>query len=343
MLRPMGQVAAGAPVYSGMTLLRSGKPIGTIFNLLGRKEDDMTYALGFVASRSSRFAAALVTAVGGPSGKPRDGTVRLQEVDREGRTDVEIEWPAQFHAVFEAKRGPWLPTEEQLRKYVDRLRATAAAVQRLVTITNAPAKYASARLPPALDDIPVVHLSWREVRQIARAARVDESNRNKTLLDEFDSYLKGILGMENARSNMVYVLSIGAGGDWGIGYKDAVLNRGVYFDPVSRYRSGLPNYLAFRYDGQLQAIHHVEGTTVFDNPRSVLEGADGCTVQPHYLFRLGPPIKPTHAVPNGSRIRQANRVWCMLDLLLTSATITDALRETKRRLGDEAVETDDEG
>lgn len=77
----------------GMTLLRSGKPIGTIFDLLGRKEDDMTYALGFVASRSPRFAAALVSAVGGPSGEPRDGVIRLQEVDREGRTDVEMEYP----------------------------------------------------------------------------------------------------------------------------------------------------------------------------------------------------------------------------------------------------------
>lgn len=326
-----------------MTLLRSGKPIGTIFDLLGREEDDMTYALGFVASRSPSFAGALATAVGCASGEPRGGTVRLQEVDREGRTDVEIEWPGRLHAVFEAKRGPWLPTDEQLRKYVERLKANSAAVQRLVTVTNAPAEYATATLPRTLDGIPVVHLGWRDVRQIARGARVDESNRNKTLLDEFDTYLKEILGMENARSNMVYVLSIGSGAAWRIGYKDAVVNRRVYFDPVSRYRSGLPNYMAFRYDGQLQTIHHVEGTTVFENPRSVLEGAEDCKVEPHYLFRLGPPIKPPHPVPNGPRIRQANRVWCMLDLLLTSETITDALRETKRRLGDGAAETDDEG
>jgi hypothetical protein len=325
-----------------MTLLRSGKPIGTIFDLLGRKEDDMTYALGFVASRSSRFAAGLVAAVGGPSGEPRDGTVRLQEVDREGRTDVEIEWTGQFHAVFEAKRGPWLPTEEQLRKYVTRLKGNTAAIQRLVTITNAPSEYANATLPRTLDGIPVVHLSWRDVRQIGRAARVDESNRNKTLLAEFDTYLKGILGMENARSNMVYVLSLGGGGVWGLNFRDVVTRQHSYFDPVKRYRPGLPNYMAFRYDGQLQTIHHVEGTTVFANPRSVLEGADDCQVEPHYLFRLGPPIKPPHAVPNGPSVRQASRVWCMLDLLLTSATITDALRETKRRLGDGVVETEDD-
>ncbi len=61
-----------------------------------------------------------------------------------------------------------------------------------------------------------------------------------------------------------------------------------YFDPVARYGLALPNYMAFRYDGQLQTIHHVEGTTVFDNPRAVLRGAEDCRVEPHYLFRLRP-------------------------------------------------------
>jgi hypothetical protein len=68
----------------------------SIFDLLGTKEDDMTYALGFVASRSPGFAARLVQKVGGPSGVNKDGLVRLQEIDGDGRTDVEIEWPNRF-------------------------------------------------------------------------------------------------------------------------------------------------------------------------------------------------------------------------------------------------------
>lgn len=106
----------------------------------------------------------------------------------------------------------------------------------------------------------------------------------------------------------------------------------AYFDPVSRYRSGLPNYLGFRYEGRLQSIHHVERAEIFENPKLVLGDAEDKSDVPHYLFRLGPPIRPPHEVKNGSGIRQANRVWWMLDLLLTAPTITDALRETKRRL-----------
>ena len=323
-----------------MKLLRSGNPIGTVFDLLGRKEDDMTYALGYVASRSPEFASRLVEAVGGPRGEIRDGVVHLQNADASGRTDVEIEWPGQFHAVFEAKRGPWLPTTEQLEKYVPRLKGKAAPV--LVAVTNAPAEYAEAGLPKALAEIPVVHLAWARVRRIALLARADETNENKSLLDEFDVYLKEILGMENVRSNMVYVLSLGSGGAWGLNFSDVVVNRRYYFDPVSRYRSGLPNYMAFRYDGRLQIIHHVAGTRVFDNPRSVFEDAEAWKVEPHYLFRLGPPITPPQEVKNGPSIRQANRVWCMLDLLLTSATISDALHETKKRLGEAAGDLEDE-
>ena len=52
-----------------MKLLRHRQPVESIFDLLGTKEDDMTYALGFVASRSSEFASRLIRAVGGPKGE----------------------------------------------------------------------------------------------------------------------------------------------------------------------------------------------------------------------------------------------------------------------------------
>ncbi len=39
-------------LLSSVQLLRYGRPVETIFDLFGRKEDDMTYALGYVAARS---------------------------------------------------------------------------------------------------------------------------------------------------------------------------------------------------------------------------------------------------------------------------------------------------
>jgi hypothetical protein len=81
---------------------------------------------------------------------------------------------------------------------------------------------------------------------------------------------------------------------------------------------------------------------VFDNPRKVFKDAQDLKIMPHYLFRLGPPIGARTDMKNGPSVRQSARVWCMLDLLLTSATITDALRETKRRLGAGAADLDED-
>ena len=318
-----------------MKLLRYGEPVRTIFGLLGRKEDDMTYALGFVAARSALFASALTRAVGGLPGDPEDGVVRLQQADEEGRTDVEIEWRDRFHAVFEAKRGSTLPTRQQLLRYVPRLRKSTAPHKRLVSITNATAEFAKVTLSAEIQGIKVAHLPWRRVRELALSARAKEKNRNKNLLDEFNDYLVEILGMEDVRSNLVYVVSLSGGNEWGLNARDIVNQQSRYFYPVGG-RGGWPpppNYMAFRYDSRLQTIHHVDGWTILTEPRSEFPKATVESVPPHYLLKLGPPIRPTKPTPNGPRIVRSGRVWCMIDLLLTCSTISEALEETKKRLG----------
>jgi hypothetical protein len=50
-------------------------------------------------------------------------------------------------------------------------------------------------------------------------------------------------------------------------------------------------------------------------------------------------------VKTGPKIKQAMRVWCMIDLLLTCSTITEARDETKKRLakeGHDGVGDDDD-
>lgn len=177
------------------------------------------------------------------------------------------------------------------------------------------------------------------IRRFAETARAEESNHNKRLLDEFAAYLREILGMENTRSNMVYVVSLGGGHAWNVNFRDVVERQRRYFFPTEG--GGWPeppNYIAFRYDGKLQSIHHVEGFDVFTNPKTIFGEAEDVSVKPRYCFRLGPPIRSSKEVPNGPKILRSMRVWCMIDTLLTSDTITDALIDTKRRLGESAHE-----
>ncbi|AKT39041.1 hypothetical protein [Chondromyces crocatus] len=324
-----------------MKLLRYGRSVGTIFDLLGTREDDMTYALGLVASRSAAFARQLAEAVGGTPGS-EGGVVHLQRIEEDGRTDVEMRWPGAFHCIIEAKRGVKLPSVKQLRKYASKLH-DARETKILVAVTNATQAYAERALPPELDGVPVRHLTWRSIRELARRARPDENNRNKHLLDEFKAYLTEILGMENVRSNMVYVVSLGAGGAWGLDFKEVATKRRRYFYPTQgHWPATPPNYIAFRYDARLQTIHHVDDYQVFANPRDVFPDARDHAIEPHYLLTLGPAIRPPTEVSTGDKIRQAMRVWAMIDLLLTCSTITEARDETKKRLGRSAKDLEQE-
>lgn len=54
-------------------------------------------------------------------------------------------------------------------------------------------------------------------------------------------------------------------------------------------------------------------------------------MEPHFLYSLGPPIRPNKKIPTGGRWR-ANRVWCFIDTLLTCETIAAAREETDDRL-----------
>src|SRR3954463_8701454 len=96
------------------------QPVRTVFDLLGHKEDDITYSVGWGLSQSEAFAQSLLAEVF--DGDVGDITaVRLQEtVVGAGRTDIEIE-SERAHLIVEAKRGWTVPTETQLRTYAERL------------------------------------------------------------------------------------------------------------------------------------------------------------------------------------------------------------------------------
>jgi len=52
---------------------------------------------------------------------------------------------------------------------------------------------------------------------------------------------------------------------------------------------------------------------------------------PRNLSEIRSPIRPAHGVRNGTRTQMSSRVWCMLDTLLVSKTISDALTMTEAR------------
>ncbi len=145
--------------------------------------------------------------------------------------------------------------------------------------------------------------------------------------------------MERNTSNLVYMVVLsskpmiaGQTHTW----IDVVEKDRCYFHPVgdgtNRWPPQPQNYLGFRYWGRLQSVHHVDTYEIVTdlstyNPLWVPTNED------HFVYHLGPPMRPARELRNGNIYPNA-RFECAIDTLLSGAfvTIRDAADETKRRL-----------
>ena len=325
------------------TLESYGQEISNIFQLLGDKENDITLSLSWVLNKCPVLLKSVVENITGFDPDPENISIYNQRYDSEtGITDIEITDHQNFHIIIEAKRGWILPGAEQLTRYSLRKDFCKArcAYKNIVTLSECSQTYANEYLPfHEVNGIPVRHLSYRDVFWLARQSYERSNNEQKHLLTDFCDYLKGLMTMQNLRSNMVYVVSLSyqkaLGSD--ISWVDIVKKYNKYFCPVggNGWPKEPPNYIAFRYDGQLQSIHHIEGYTV---ARDIHEAMP---VMPtyefdhdHFVYDLGPAIVPGKPVKTG-KIFHSARVWAMLDTLLTCDTISDAQVLTAARLEQE--------
>jgi hypothetical protein len=319
--------------------LYNHKTVDTVFDLLGDKEDDITYSLGWGLANSDELARAMLSeAFTGGSGEVT--AIRLQQtLPGAGRTDVEIE-SEHHHLIIEAKRGWTVPTPAQLEQYAARFHTRREGC--IAVVAECSPEWATPRLPAEVAGVPVRYLPWSRVAQVVEqtAARAGAGNAEKRLLRELVRYLRGLMTMQNVTSNMVYVVSLGLQDLFGSGvsFADIVVKHGRYFHPMGGGAGGWPkeppNYLGFRFHGKLQHISHVESYDVHQKPWEDVPALSGKPDWPegqHFVYELGPEIVPSHEVRTGNLYR-AQRVWVALDLLLTCNTVLEARDKTSERL-----------
>ena len=142
--------------------------------------------------------------------------------------------------------------------------------------------------------------------------------------------------MRNPRDNRVYVVALSKApfkkdGDYT--WIDIVEKDKHYFHPANiHWPDEPPNYIAFRYDGQLQSVHYIERYEIVTDPSSVNENWRGPDLDwDQVLYKIGPAMKPSDTVRSGPIWN--TRHWCIIDTLLSGAckTIGEAVDETKRR------------
>lgn len=321
-------------------LVLHGKPVGTVFDLLGRTENDMTYALGWGLTRSAKVLEGFAGRVAPGTRLVEPVVVELQEHDAldGGFTDVEV-LTADLHVIVEAKRGWGPPGEAQLRRYEARFGRAGRPIQSLVVLTQNGAESVVrhqigewAPAPPIKAHV----VGWSDVVRLIRAAGRGGPLAERRLAKELADYLGGLADMRNTESNSVYVVALATtpfpGWPAGITPIDVVQKWSRYFFPATgNWPKTPPNYIAFRYWGKLQAIHHVDGYTIFENPHDAIEAWPDLEWSPHFLLTLGPAIRPPSDVRTGTGIVRASRVWVDIDLLLTSSTITEAAHRSRER------------
>ena len=155
-------------------------------------------------------------------------------------------------------------------------------------------------------------------------------------LSHLDKHLERYVAMQNPRDNSVFVVVLsqdpireGSGYTW----VDVVERDGRYFHPYGNHWPLLPpNYIGFRYGGQMRSVHRIEEFEVVADLTTV-DSRWPSSEREHMVYRLGPAMRPPNRMSNGSIYRAAH-AWCAIDTLLSGAfeTISDARDETNRRL-----------
>lgn len=326
-------------------LFLHGRPVRTVFDLLGDKENDITFSIGWALAQCDTFLSALFERLFPGTDVGEVQAIQLQQAGGSGFTDIEIV-TNHVHIVIEAKRGWNLPEniEHQLTKYASRF-SIASRQNLLVVVSEGSDYYALPKLPQRVEKTSVSYLSWKDIAAIAKNSQQGSSHASKRLLQELVQYLDGIMNLQNQTSNQVYVVAL-AGGQpsWSrLTWRAIVAEQHRYFHPVggSGWPKLPPNYIGFRYNGKLQSIHHVDGYVVVPDKASMATAfpemladsweLEGAFTNAHFLYTLGPAITPAHEVTTGN-IYPSGRVWVALDLLLTSQTIYDARNLTQQRM-----------
>lgn len=316
----------------------------SVFGLNRNDEDSATYSLGWTFTKSptllKEFIKVFVDIEVHEQYEQISIELQKSGIDK-GFTDLEITLHNNFHIIVEAKRDWELPTEEQLNKYTSRFSTQKNNKQfpkeHLISMSAASEEYASRHLPQSVNDYPLDHISWDTLYVMASSAKENAtSSVEKLWLSEFLEHIKGYKKMTNPKDNSAYCVVISKNNIHdNIDYTwiDVIEKDRCYFHPIGN--SGFPstpfNYVAFRWDGKLSSVHHIESFEVANNLNSINPNWPKTNTD-HFIYKLGSPMRPNKVITNG-KLYPTARIWCAIDTLLSGdyETISEARDETQRR------------
>lgn len=321
-------------------LVAYGTEVNNIFQLIGNLENDITKSIAWSLARCPEFLKAVINGVMSLEIDAQNVRIKYQEFEKnKGITDLEITDTTSFYIIIEAKRGWILPGAEQLTLYSQRKNIIESPVSHkaIISMSECSEDYANAYLPfKVINDIPVNHLSWKRIYELANSAKTSSSRSQKDLLKELMRYLGDIMTMQAKESNWVYVVSLSTENpkNCDLTWIELVEKKMKYFHPfgINGWPKEPPNYIGFRYEGKLQSIHHIESYSITKNIHDKIEEMPNVEDEyEHFVYSLGKPIIPSKVVKTG-KIYASGRKWAMIDTLLTADTIHEASEISRQRM-----------
>jgi hypothetical protein len=176
------------------TLSLHGREVQNVFSLLGSNENDMTFSLGWALAQCPRFLDAFVASIAPKAKADQPWLINLQEHVRDGGyTDIEI-IGGDCHIIVEAKRRWALPSLHQLERYASRFRSKVAD-EHFVVISERGHESARHQLPSEVCGHPLNFVAWGDIWRLANKCVYGGNHREKWLLKEFITYLRGLLSV----------------------------------------------------------------------------------------------------------------------------------------------------
>lgn len=240
-------------------LIAYGSEVTSVFQLIGMLEDDITKSIAWALCNCPVFLKQIIAEVLNIEIDPSKVRIKYQEAEKDkGRTDLKLTDDELFYIIIETKRGWILTGKDQLTLYSERrnIVQSSARHKAIISMSECSDTYANSYLEiKQANGIPIKHISWQRIYDIASCSINGFSLVQKNLLRELMKYLGGLMTMQTRESNWVFVVSLGTSKpeNCDLTWIEIVQKHMKYFHLLggNGWPKESPNYIAFRYYGQL--------------------------------------------------------------------------------------------
>jgi hypothetical protein len=321
------------------TLFAFGSEVKTPFGLLGKDENALTFAFGFTMQQCPVLLQRFLSSIGIRGMRIntlQKAEILLQEKDRNGITDLEIKVPNELYIIVEAKVRLRVPTINQCRRYIQKLKAANERAKRLVIILDCDpgpiiSEYCSKNSDCA-SFLTGIHWSDLNRYQINSTKAID-ANEQLRWLQHFFRFMNEEYHMKSF-TDEVWIPPASTRPLWkdGKSLYDTHIQGRIYYH--NRFTNRKPLYIAFHAGGEVKYIqrvlrieHNAKPVDYYKQLENVKKGA--WPRKPHTIWHLSEPAKLPKPLKSGPIWRR--HITCDFDLLLTCNTVKQIEERMKER------------